>query len=103
MAPLDFIEELRGDHRRVRDGLLELINSLDSEDLAGAGELFGELDSMVGPHFSFEEDYMYPALRPLLGDHLDRLIKEHGEVIGTRRYSSCVPAANRLRPISITI
>ena len=53
-----------------------------------AGEILAELDMTVGPHFRFEEEHLYPALRVFLGDHLDRLVKEHDEIIETAR--SCV-------------
>ncbi len=88
MARLDFIAELRKDHRKVRDRLLDLIGALGSKDFALAREILAALDVMVGPHFRFEEEHLYPALRVFLGDHLDRLVKEHDEVIETAR--SCV-------------
>lgn len=36
MAKLDVIAEFREDHRKVRDGLLDLIEALQSRDLVKA-------------------------------------------------------------------
>lgn len=85
MATLDVIAEFREDHRRVRDGLLEITAALRAKEVDRARAILGELDSMVGPHFRFEEEALYPALRELLGEYVDQLIAEHDGVIETAR------------------
>lgn len=85
MAKLDAITEFREDHRKVRDGLLEIIKALQSKDVAKAREILGEINVLVGPHFRYEEETLYPSLRVFLGEYVDQLLKEHDGVIETAR------------------
>lgn len=85
MAKLDVIAEFREDHRKVVDGLLEMIDALQSKDVSTAGEILGRLNVLVGPHFRFEEETLYPTLRVFLGEYVDQLIQEHDGVIDTAR------------------
>lgn len=88
MAKLDPILEFREDHRKVRDGLLEMITALQSKDVSKAKQILGNLNILVGPHFRYEEEALYPALRVFLGEYVDQLLSEHDGVIDTAR--SCV-------------
>jgi hypothetical protein len=83
MANLDPIAQFRDDHRGVRDNLLDIINALEAKDVTQAREILGKLDTAVGPHFRFEEEAFYPALRVFLGEYVDELLKEHDGVIET--------------------
>ena len=85
MAKLDPIAEFREDHRKVRDGLLDIIKALKAKDVVTARQILGNLNVLVGPHFRYEEETLYPALRTLLGEYVDQLIKEHDGVIDTAR------------------
>lgn len=85
MAKLDAIAEFREDHRKVRDGLLEMISALELKNISRAGEILGRLNVLVGPHFRYEEETLYPALRVFLGEYVDQLINEHDGVIATAR------------------
>lgn len=85
MAKLNVIAEFREDHRKVRDGLLEIIGALQSKDVDTAREVLGNLNVVVGPHFRFEEEILYPTLRVFLGEYVDQLLKEHDGVIDTAR------------------
>lgn len=85
MAKLDVIAEFREDHRKVRDGLLEIIQALQAKDVKKAGEILGRINVLVGPHFRYEEETLYPALRVFLGEYVDQLLKEHDGVIETAR------------------
>jgi len=85
MSKLNVIAEFREDHRQVRDGLLEIIDALQSKDVGKAREVLGGLNSLVGPHFRFEEENLYPTLRTFLGEYVDQLLKEHDGVIDTAR------------------
>lgn len=97
MVKLDPIAEFREDHRKVRDGLLDLIDALQSKDAVKARKILGKINVLVGPHFRYEEETLYPALRVLLGEHVDQLLKEHDGVIATAR--SC---ADLLKKDSLT-
>lgn len=85
MATLDPIVQFREDHRDVRDGLLNIINALKAKDVSKARDILGGLDTLLGPHFRFEEEALYPALRVFLGEYVDELLKEHDGVIETSR------------------
>lgn len=82
---LDPIAEFREDHRKIRDYLLDLAQTFGSRDVPRARAILGELDAFVGPHFRFEEESLYLALKPLLGEYMDKLIDEHeGAIEGAR-------------------
>lgn len=83
MAKLDLITEFREDHRKVRDGLLEIIDYLHSKDVDKAADVLNGLNVLVGPHFRFEEEDLYPTLRVFLGEYVDQLLDEHDGVIET--------------------
>ena len=97
MAKLDPIAQFRDDHRGVRDNLLDIINALEAKDVTQAREILGKLDTAVGPHFRFEEEAFYPALRVFLGEYVDELLKEHDGVIET-----AITCANLLERDSLT-
>lgn len=97
MAKLDVIAEFREDHRKVRDGLLDIIEALQSKDIEKASEILGTINVLVGPHFRFEEEALYNTLRVFLGEYVDQLFKEHDGVIETAR--SC---AQLLKQDSLT-
>lgn len=85
MIELDPLAEFREDHRKVRDWLLELANSLEAKNIQKAGEILGELDGLLGPHFRFEEESLYPALKRFLDEYVDDLLKEHDKAIEAAR------------------
>ena len=85
MAQQDVIQEFRQDHRQVRDGLLELSAALEKGQVAQASEILGSLDKLVGPHFRYEEEALYPSLREFLGEYVDQLLSEHDDVIKTAK------------------
>ncbi|MBI4303289.1 MAG: hemerythrin domain-containing protein [Chloroflexi bacterium] len=85
---LDPIAEFREDHRKVRDGLLDLAGAAEAGDVTRARDILGKIDIMVGPHFRYEEEALYPALKEFLGDYVDSLIKEHDGVIATAKVAA---------------
>lgn len=85
MQGLDVIAEFREDHRKVRDGLLDIIMALRDKDVKKARGILGGLNTLVGPHFRYEEETLYPALRKYLGEYVDQLLSEHDGVIDTAR------------------
>ncbi len=85
MAQLDPIAEFREDHRKVRDGLLAMIEALKAKDVQKAREILNNLNVLVGPHFRYEEETLYPTLKVFLGEYVDQLLREHDGVIDTAR------------------
>jgi hypothetical protein len=59
----DPILELKEDHKKVRDFLLDFIDAVDRLDAQKALEIMISLDKLGGPHFRFEEETLYPALK----------------------------------------
>ena len=85
MAQLDAIEEFRQDHRKVRDGLLSMASALGQKDVIKAREILNGLNVLVGPHFRYEEEALYPAMKQFLGEYVDQLLEEHDGVIKTAK------------------
>ncbi len=83
MTELDPITEFREDHRKARDGLLDIIEALKAKDVVRAREILGNLNILLGPHFRYEEETLYPTLKVFLGEYVDQLIEEHDGVIET--------------------
>ncbi|MEW6202085.1 MAG: hemerythrin domain-containing protein [bacterium] len=77
MAEFDYIKEFRNDHVWVVDNLLKLKGAVAGGSLGEAREIVDALDKGVGPHFLFEEEALYPALRTFLGEYIDELLGEH--------------------------
>ncbi|MDP6142349.1 MAG: hemerythrin domain-containing protein [Dehalococcoidales bacterium] len=88
MAKLDPIVEFREDHRKVRDGLLELASAAEGGDLDTARKILGEINALTGPHFRYEEESLYPSLREFLGEYVDQLLEEHDGIIKTARVAA---------------
>jgi len=95
---LDPIVEFREDHRKVRDGLLELASAAERGDLPRARQALGEIDALVGPHFRYEEEALYPSLKQYLGDYVDRLIEEHDGAISTAKTAADLLAKPSISP-----
>ena len=80
------LREFSEDHHRVRDLLLKLIEEIERGDVERARETLREVDRLVGPHFRFEEEALYPLLRRFLGDaYYESLLQAHDRVIRTAR------------------
>ncbi len=77
----DVFTEFREDHRKVRDTLFALKAAFEAKDPARAGEVLGSLNVLTGPHFRYEEESLYPALKPILGRYVDRMIEDHDGAI----------------------
>lgn len=87
---LDPIVEFREDHRKVRDSLLDLASAAQARDVAKARDILGQIDTLVGPHFRYEEETLYPAMKEFLGDYVDSLIEEHEGAIDTAKTAAKV-------------
>ena len=84
-AQLNPITEFREDHRKVRDLLLDIAEAAEKGELGKARTSLGTLDNLVGPHFRYEEEALYPKLREFLGEYVDQLVREHDGAIETAR------------------
>jgi hypothetical protein len=84
-AKLNPIVEFREDHRKVRDSLLDLASAAEARDVAKGRDILGQIDAMIGPHFRYEEETLYPAMKEFLGDYVDTLIQEHDGAIETAK------------------
>lgn len=87
---LDPLVEFREDHRKVRDYLLDLANAAEAGDVAKAGGILGQIDTLTGPHFRYEEETLYPTMKEFLGDYMDSLIEEHTGIIDTAKTAAKV-------------
>lgn len=86
MDKIDPIKEIREDHKKVRDTLLNLIDAIRRLDTTKAFELLIILDKLGGPHFRFEEESMYPLMKRFYGEeYYNRLLEEHDRVIRAAR------------------
>lgn len=82
---VDPIKEFREDHRKARDGLLEMIRAIRAKNIAKASETIEYLDTILGPHFRYEEEILYHRLRIFLGEYIDELISNHDVITETAK------------------
>ena len=74
----------RTEHRAVRDGLIDLAESFKNRDRAKAASLLGQVATLTGPHFRYEEEALYPQLREILGPkYVGKLYGDHDRVISS--------------------
>ena len=72
------VDAFEEDHRRLTQGLEELVQALRADDLERATELAERVDRAVGAHIDFEEGVFYPQLEKTLGSKfVSRLFHEH--------------------------
>jgi hypothetical protein len=80
----EFSAIFREEHRAVRDGLLELTASFKKHDRQKVTALLGEVASLTGPHFRYEEEALYPALVEIFGQkYIEKLFADHDRLIGS--------------------
>lgn len=82
-----FAQLFRQEHRQIRDGLLDLIEAFRSRDLDRARTLLGQISTLAGPHFRYEEESLYPTLTDIFGEgYIKQLFEDHDRAIaGARR------------------
>lgn len=83
---LDIFQEFQSDHRRIRDLVIELSSAIGQRDLPTARSLLAQVNKIAGPHFRFEEESLYPALRPFFSEYVDKLYTDHDGAIVTARW-----------------
>lgn len=75
------IQEFRADHQRIRGTLVRLRQAITKGDIPEVRRLLGSADRLLGAHFKFEEQHLYPALTGLVGeDGVQQLIREHDSI-----------------------
>ncbi|HWP60243.1 MAG TPA: hemerythrin domain-containing protein [Candidatus Acidoferrales bacterium] len=78
MAERTLIGEFHSDHTKVVQALLDLRSAVQNRDVARVSATLGEANKLVGPHFKFEELYLYPSLKEFTGEAgIQRLVSEH--------------------------
>jgi len=95
---LDPIFEFRQDHRKVRDLLIDLAGSIEKGQTEKARKVLGEIDILVGPHFRYEEEALYPAMKQFLGEYVDSLLDEHDGAINTAKTAASLLAKPSMSP-----
>lgn len=77
----NLIQEFSEDHEKTMEKLNKISDATDKRNVARIRELAEELDELLGPHFLFEEDHLYPATEKFLGeDRVEELMEAHGPV-----------------------
>ncbi len=75
---MGLIEDFHADHRQVVDALFELRQAIAAREVRRVRTILSQADRLVGPHFKFEECYLYPSLERFLGEgYVKKLLNEH--------------------------
>jgi len=83
---MSLIQEFHSDHQKVVGALCDLRQSIVKRDIPQVRTILGAAEKLVGPHFKFEELYLYPALEPFLGEsYTKKLYNEHDGVFRSIR------------------
>lgn len=78
---MNLIQEFHSDHQKVVSALFELRLAIQARDIARVRSILNAAEDLVGPHFKFEELYLYPALERFLGEtYIKKLLNEHDGV-----------------------
>ncbi len=82
----EFTRVFREEHRLVRDGLLDLLDTFTERDGEKAGALLERIAGLAGPHFRYEEGAMYPSLVQIFGaDYMSSMMDGHDGFIASFR------------------
>lgn len=75
---MNLIQEFHSDHQKVVGALFELRQAIAARNIPRVREILEAAEGLVGPHFKFEELYLYPALQRFLGEtSVKRMLVEH--------------------------
>jgi hypothetical protein len=81
MAAKSLVAEFHDDHTKVVQALMDLRNAIRARDPARVRATLDKANTLVGPHFKFEEQHLYLSLREFTGEAgLHRLLMEHDGV-----------------------
>jgi hypothetical protein len=99
MSQLDPIAELKADHKKVRDDLLELIDVISKGDAIKALEILIRLDKLTGPHFRFEEESFYLALEKFYGrEYVEYLLGVHDRIVKRAKELATILGKGEITP-----
>ena len=77
-----FANIFRGEHRQVRDTLLDLILAFQERNRARIQSLLNQTATLTGPHFRYEEEALYPSLVEIFGEeYIEHLLVDHDRAI----------------------
>jgi hypothetical protein len=94
MPERTLIGEFHADHAKVVQALMDLRNAIQARDPARVRTTLSQANLLVGPHFKFEEQNLYPSLTEFLGEAgVQRLLTEHDGVF--RGVAALVELADR--------
>jgi hypothetical protein len=83
---MNLIQEFHADHQKVVNALVDLREAIMKREVARVRSILGAAEKLVGPHFKFEELYLYPSLERFLGEtYSKRLLNEHDGVFRSVR------------------
>lgn len=74
-------QELQDDHKKALDAIFDLLKAVERRDARQARQTIGLIDLASGPHWRWEEEALYPALRQFSDELVDGLTKEHDDYI----------------------
>lgn len=81
-----FTQIFRGEHREIRDTLLDLIEAFKERDRSRMQALLERTARLAGPHFRYEEEALYPALVEIFGQkYVESLLGAHDGAISTAK------------------
>lgn len=84
---MNLMQEFHADHQKVVGALFELRQAIAGSDIGRVRFILNGAEDLVGPHFKFEELYLYPALEQFLGEsYIKRLVNEHDGVFRSVRH-----------------
>ncbi len=83
---MGLIQEFHADHQKVVGALFELRQAISRRDILRVRAILCATEEVAGPHFKFEELYLYPSLERFLGEvYAKRLVNEHDGIFRSVR------------------
>lgn len=99
MAKIDPISQFRSEHAKIRDALLDLIDAINRRDVPKALEILTRLNVMVGPHFRWEEESLYPLMEKFFGkQYLEYLLGVHDRIVRRAKEILEILGAGEIKP-----
>ena len=93
MLANQFAGVFRQEHREIRDTLVGLAEAFKDRDKERISQAIHNVAELMGPHFRYEEEALYPSLVEIFGeDYIEELLSGHDRAIGTARALSALAA-----------